>query len=411
MPVFQHPLQLFSLEYPEGWEVRYQEETGGVMFVHPGDTDASAVSVSPLASIGAPPDLKTEIVQAGERVGVPLDEAAVRIEEREGTRIAYAEGRRSEAAALGAFRFWLYHHPPVKLHVVHLGPGADMEAHRAVADEMLASLTFPEVMPPTPEEFRQRVLEIMGREYGDVQTSVEGQWAIHLRDAEGQFLGTVGLENLYRACLLNIETTGMRIREHLDQVLQNRPEVESFYDYSLVRERILPMLKSVDWVRDISDANLLSLEFAQGLLMCFVIDEPTRMAYVTEDMLQQWDVPLERVQEIAQDNLARRDGEIEVAVLAAEDGGPYGLVLNMQDGYDATRLCIPRIRESFAEELGDSFLVGVPNRDFLIAFSDRDPEMVARITATVKHDFHQMSHPLTATIYQVTADSIQPTEL
>ena len=68
-----------------------------------------------------------------------------------------------------------------------------------------------------------------------------------------------------------------------------------------------------------------------------------------------------------------------MAVLPGEDGRPFALVLNSGDGYDATRLVLPQVRDAFAAELGEEYLVGIPNRDFLIAFSQRDPGMAAGI--------------------------------
>jgi hypothetical protein len=41
-------------------------------------------------------------------------------------------------------------------------------------------------------------------------------------------------------------------------------------------------------------------------------------------------------------------------------------------------------------------LLGVPNRDFLIAFSDRDPEQVAAITQQIRRDAAQREGGLTA---------------
>jgi uncharacterized protein YtpQ (UPF0354 family) len=97
--------------------------------------------------------------------------------------------------------------------------------------------------------------------------------------------------------------------------------------------------------------------------------------------------------------------------MPGEDEQPLALIVNSRDGYDASRLLLPAVRDSFATELGDHYLVGIPNRDFLIAFTDRDPEKAAGIIRQVKHDYQRMHHPITPVIYRIAPDRIEPTEL
>jgi uncharacterized protein YtpQ (UPF0354 family) len=419
MPLFEHPLQLFTLDYPDNWTARYQEETGGVIFVHEHEEDAGALSISPRAVTGADYPVAEELLQAAHRLEVRVAPADVQVIEHEGVHTAYAEGKRESTGSHGSIltagarlRFWVLRHGPLALHVVQLGPGVEREAQREAADAALRSLAFPEIFPPTPHEFRARVLEILNREYPQLRPAARGEWTIEVTDEQGEPRGTIALENLYRSCLLNAESMGALIRDYLDEVFDSIQEESDYSSYESVRGRLLPMLKPEDWVREVSERlEILGAEFAPGLWICFAIDEPARLAYVTRELLEQWDVPLERIQEVAQDNLAAGNRELEMALLPGEDNRPYALVINTQDGYDAARLVLPGVREAFAEELGDEYLVGIPNRDFLIAFSQRDPEMTAAIIRQIKQDYHRMDHPLTPTVYRVRADTVEATEL
>ena len=413
MPRFEHPLQLFTLDHPDDWELRYQEDTAGLVLIHPGPEDACALSVSPLAVTGTEYRLEEELLRAGGRLGVEVPPGEIRREARGETRLAYGEGLREEALPIGSrFRLWVLQHGPVALHVVQLGPGASAEGQRAAADAIVESLAFPELMPPTPEQFRLRVLDVLAREYPHVRAEASGEWAISLFQDGGDPIGTVGLENLYRTSLLKAEAAGALIREYLDQILASFTEERSYDSYDQVRDRLLPMLKSEEWVREApGHLDLLRVEFAPGLALCFAVDEPTRMAYVTRQMVESWDVPVERVQEVAQDNLAARQAGLELTVLNGDDGRPFAVAINTGDGYDATRLVLPTVRDTLAEQLGEQYLVGLPNRDFLIAFAPRDPEVQAGIIRQVKQDYHKMNHPITPTIYRVRAESVEPTDL
>lgn len=408
MATFEHPLQLYRLDYPDAWEVRYEEDTGGVLFVNSRPGDTSALSISPLVMKGGAGPLQ-ELKSAAERVGVNLDPGSLRLEERGGTVRAVGEGDRPGAEVIGSrFRFWVLRHQALTLFVTQLGPGAAMEGTRRAADEVLESLDFPEVMPPTIDEFRARVMEILAAEYPGFHPTAEGQWAIQLTNEAGEPMGTVGLENLYRDCLLRSESAGAIIREYLDQLVESLQEVGDYDDFQRLRGRLLPMLKPEDWIESLP--SLASTEFAAGVRLCFAVDSPTRVAYVTREMLNTWDVPLERVQEIAQDNFARK-GPVEMMTLRDDDQSIVALIVNAQDGYDATRLALPAVREAFAEELGDEYLVGIPNRDFLIAFSERDSQTRDGIIRQVKHDFQRMNHPITATIYRARPDRLEATDL
>jgi uncharacterized protein YtpQ (UPF0354 family) len=134
------------------------------------------------------------------------------------------------------------------------------------------------------------------------------------------------------------------------------------------------------------------------------------MAYVTQELLRGWDVPLERVQEVALDNLAARSDNAQVMALTDPEDRPCALIISTRDGYDATRLALPAVRETFAEALGDEYLVGIPNRDFLIAFTERDPEIAQNIIRQVQLDFSRMDHPISPGIYRVGPDSIEPAD-
>jgi hypothetical protein len=51
------------------------------------------------------------------------------------------------------------------------------------------------------------------------------------------------------------------------------------------------------------------------------------------------------------------------------DGTDRFIGLEARDGFDAVRILLPKLRELAAEKLGEPYLVGIPNRDFLIFWS------------------------------------------
>ena len=410
MPQFEHPFQLFSFDYPDGWEARYQEESGGLILVHPGTVDAGALSITPVAVTGAPEPIAPLVVENAQRIGSQVAESDVIVTTNGDTVIAYAEGAGATSIPGACLRLWVVRRESLRLNIVHLGPGAALTEQRAQADAAVASLRFPEVLPPTPIEFRTRVIDILAQEYPDLRAETEGEWRLHVRGEKGDPRCSLGLENLYRACLVQSESAGALIRDHLQRLLTNTPRGDAWATFESVRRLIVPVLKPAGWAADLAaESRLPSVEFAPGLIVCFAIDEPQQMVFVQQRQLARWDVPLERVQGAALDNLAERSRDLKLSVLAAdpESGDPSAVVLNSNDGYDAARFLLPDLREALAAQLGDEYLVGVPNRDFLIAFSLRRAEQALQIARQVGHDYRRMNYPLTANIYRVHGDRIE----
>ena len=407
MPRFEHPFQLFTLDYPESWEPMYQEETGGLILVHPGDeTNAGALSLTPIAVNGELPPAKLALEVNAKQIGSVLDRGSIRVSAREGIQIAYGEGSGTAKIPGSRLRFWVVRQPKVALNVVHLGPAATNAAQRAHADFALETLTFPEILPPTPAEFQARVLDILASEHSHLNAEADGEWCIQLTDERGAPYYTLGLENLYRSCLLNAESIGALIREHLETLFADTPTSGDYPAFADVRPHLMPMLKPRDWAHEAGDIELPYVGFAPNLALFFVIDQPEQMVYVNADHLLRWDVPLERVEEVSLDNLAERSKGMQMTLMQDEDGNTAGVVLAVCDGYDATRFALPDLRERLAEILGDEFYVGVPNRDFLIAFTLRDQQNAVTIARQVRADYQRMNYPLSPETFLVRPERI-----
>jgi uncharacterized protein YtpQ (UPF0354 family) len=72
------------------------------------------------------------------------------------------------------------------------------------------------------------------------------------------------------------------------------------------------------------------------------------------------------------------------------------VVCDTHDGYAAIRILLPDLMARWAGRIPGRMLIGIPNRDFLIAFSDRDPGHVAAIAGQVRRDAAERDHPLCA---------------
>jgi uncharacterized protein YtpQ (UPF0354 family) len=164
------------------------------------------------------------------------------------------------------------------------------------------------------------------------------------------------------------------------------------------------MLQQVRWLEQTQlqkTAPLIYRPFAGGLVITFVFDFPDSRAYVNKTMMAKiMTTPIDTSDAVyvyALENLRKRT--------TSHDYATYGLhdrtivVCENKDGYAATRVLLPELLARWAERIPGRMLLGIPNRDFLIAFSDRNPEQVDAITRQVRRDATKREHPLSAGIF------------
>ncbi len=166
-------------------------------------------------------------------------------------------------------------------------------------------------------------------------------------------------------------------------------------------ESLLPMLNP-DWfleeVKQQGGVSPVHRSFVAGLIVTYVFDFPHHRAYINDEILAKIisspETTFDVIHEYALENLRKR-----TTSQVYETHGLFDqtmVVCETRDGYAATRILLPDLMEKWAGRIPGRMLLGVPNRDFLIAFSDRDPEHVAAIASQMRHDVKERDHPLCA---------------
>jgi len=164
---------------------------------------------------------------------------------------------------------------------------------------------------------------------------------------------------------------------------------------------LLPMLNHARFLDAVEQQDApppVHRPFVAGLIVTYVFDFPHHRAYIDADMLDKMlsgpDATFDTIHEYALENLRQRT--------TSEDYEMHGLhddtliACETDDGYAATRVLLPDLMEKWAARIPGRMLIGIPNRDFLVAFSDRDPAHVAAIAKQVRRDAGEFDHPLCA---------------
>jgi len=208
------------------------------------------------------------------------------------------------------------------------------------------------------------------------------------------------LDTVYQAYLSSPHRLDDIVEVHLDALRQVSPPPPPPTEKEAA-EALLPLLNRPELLEYVPRKDApppVHRPFVAGLIITYVFDFPHHRAYVNENILAQMmagpETTFDMIHEYALENLRLRT--------TSQDYQTHGLydktmvVCETRDGYAATRVLLPDLMATWAERIPGRMLIGIPNRDFLIAFSDRDPAHVAAIAGQVRRDAAQRDHPLCA---------------
>lgn len=218
------------------------------------------------------------------------------------------------------------------------------------------------------------------------------------------------LTNFYDAYLRNPGQIDAVVQTFARVLLGEIPE-RSEADYTILADRVYPMLKKHDILLLVADRKLPALvyrDFLANLIITYVIDEPNSVAYINEAHLERWNLTVQDLHEQALDNLRQRTAGIDSVTTGTGDQRLF--IFSSGDGYDATRLLLADVLAGWARSVRGNLVIGIPNRDFLIAFSDNDPDVLTNIAMQVQSDSAQRDHGLTEQLFTISDSQIQQYE-
>ncbi len=251
------------------------------------------------------------------------------------------------------------------------------------------------------KEFRDRVLEILRSEFPDEEFRIDDrEGVIAWNNAE---FGLHSLHTDAERYQISDEQLREAVVAHFDKIIK-MTEVGKLVvpdSWEAARDRLRLQLMPAGLIRDGISVTYPMLD---QVVVSVVIDSPHGYAYVRNEDLVRWSISQFDLYEVACDNLKKASEGIEISFI---EGPPPLIVLQTHDGYDAARVLLPEFREFAAQRLGSPFFAAIPNRDFLIMWSQTaEPNFHEHIKNQVRIDTTSQSHPLTSTILLVTEEKI-----
>lgn len=212
----------------------------------------------------------------------------------------------------------------------------------------------------------------------------------------------------YRNHPAELDTIVATMVRVLTEELPNREE----QTYEELSERIYPMLKPISMLAAVRERGLPMLiyrDFLAELIITYVVDEPRSVTFINEVHLERWSISVQDLHEQALANLRRRTAE-QVDYITTNEGDQRLFIFNSQDGYDATRLLLPDMLAEWARQLPGRIVIGIPNRDFLIAFSDANDEILRNVAQQIQLDSVNRQYSLTDQLFTLEAGQVREYE-
>jgi uncharacterized protein YtpQ (UPF0354 family) len=219
---------------------------------------------------------------------------------------------------------------------------------------------------------------------------------------------TADLANFYSAYARNPEQLDTIVHNFVEAVLGLVP-ARDIGDFAMLVERIYPMIKPIDLLVKVREHNLPMLayrEFLAGLMIAYVIDEQRSVTFINEAHLEHWEVDIAEVHKQAIKNLHRRTVE-QVDYVVVGEGEQRIYIYNSGDGYDATRLLLSDVLATWARDLPGALVIGIPNRDFLIGFSDSNPDILERIAQQIQADAAGREYSITDQLFTLDGGEVR----
>lgn len=219
---------------------------------------------------------------------------------------------------------------------------------------------------------------------------------------------TMDIRAFYAAYARDPAQLDVVVQNFVEAVLDMIPD-RSTSDYAALVDRIYPMLKPIELLVAVRERNLPMLayrEFLADLIVTYVVGEERSVAFINEDHLEHWSVSVQDLHARALENLRRRTHD-RVDYAAAGTGEQRIFIFNSRDGYDAARLLLTEILADWAREMPGNIVIGIPNRDFLVAFSDANPEILRGLAQQVQADAASREYGLTDQLFTLAGGVLQ----
>lgn len=249
---------------------------------------------------------------------------------------------------------------------------------------------------PTADELFQAELAQRGLEY-----TVDDDGHYHI--AIGDVKKTANLDNVRRNYERDKDPTA--IVQFVEQL--TRKDSGAVPTWSEVQEFVRYSLEPSDYEPGLLERSV--HEFVtQSLIKVFVYVSPdgSRISWITDSMLETWQVSRDTVAAIAEENIAQivSDTKLECAEIGNVS---LGMLNTEETPFKASLILSPEFRNLVSDSHGWPVYAVVPTRDFVYVIAKADSAILNRMGAVVQREYNSSGYPITLEVLEVSDDGIK----
>jgi len=154
---------------------------------------------------------------------------------------------------------------------------------------------------------------------------------------------------------------------------------------------------------------IINREISRDLDLGYVIDREKGYDFIFQYNLKDWEIDAGTLHKTAMRNFEKLAKNAEIQTANAEEGttGRY-VIIESGNGYDAVHLLSPTIRKKLKKYLGKEYIIGIPTRDFFIAWH-KEFSLGGQFMEQVEKEFEEGDkYKLTPRLFLVSEDKIEP---
>ena len=163
---------------------------------------------------------------------------------------------------------------------------------------------------------------------------------------------------------------------------------------------LLPLLQQKSWLTEMqSKVNIMPVHqpFVVGLVVAYVIDAPAFRTYLNEEMLSGiLSKGIATKDEVFEDALGNLHSlvEREMQIDTFNSFAETIITCATREGYASSLILLPELMAEWDSRIPGDMLIGIPNRDFIIAFSHKHPAGIEGLEKQVQVDSQKKERPL-----------------
>lgn len=182
--------------------------------------------------------------------------------------------------------------------------------------------------------------------------------------------------------------------KEMKSIIQNfvHTLLESVFDdeHAIAKDKILPVIRHKELLQN---AKYVHENYNGELVLLYAEDLPNGIQFITEEALEKSNIQVKDLRAIALANLEPLFDKIEIH-------GENGLYMLTAGGsYETSLLLLDRLWSHSKLSVKGDFVIGVPNRDILVATGSNDEEGISKAKSIAEKSYRELSYPVSSRLF------------